>query len=854
MKKINAFFISLFLIALLSACQNVERIKYIEDNPDLTMGSIRFLPSSGEIHLDDSIELILPENAADAALYYEIAVGTECLDPTEASTKYTGPFTLSDKGLSAENDDFITLKVLAVKSGFARLMTTQYWRFSDGSAAVIDNNAYLKSVTISSPVSNVYFAFSPETYVYDDIKVPNTVGVVNIDYEKFNTNATVETSPSSLKSIQLNMGESTMVTLTVTSADKTTKKRYTFNIYRAYNDEVVKSNNAELISLSVTGASISFDPSKVTYEVQLPNSTEKTSVKYTLSDSKAKVVSDPSDLENISLQAGNTKTVTIKVTAEDGITTKTYTISIYRQRAESEKSADATLKSLSVTGAELQFNSSTTDYNVRIDSEGTVSVKYEKNHPGATVITIPSNVDVISVPEGGTTTVTITVTAENEVATKTYKINLRKPAGSTKSNNANLASIQLSAGSLPFDAETTDYSVVVDNSVLQITVSASAADSKATVNISPSQPVSLTAGSVTKITITVTAEDGSFKEYTISVTRKTDSSGNWGGQSEGALKTEYYWTNKDGAVGTSKTISSWSDWTEKEKIAQSAAYDDPRTWRGIQEVSYDAYALYAAWDSSNLYLMVELTNIVGQMANGNGFMWHDYAASDNACWWNRNIPLGFAFNTGIGVTANSPAMANNDVVWGGINFTDEYGFDVMMYHSSKWGNDDNKGGAFQGVGEPFFGKTTSSGEFSYDSPYCKSYKDLGIEIHFKDGCAVSKQVYYEATPKGNRAESRQTGQSLVDSTNYKAVTPDGRCTSYWYKIPFTALGIDRTYLENTGIGVRQLTTGGGSLMDCIPWDVSMVDVANDPCSQDESTSAEKEDTDELTTPYARIGH
>ena len=48
---------------------------------------------------------------------------------------------------------------------------------------------------------------------------------------------------------------------------------------------------------------------------------------------------------------------------------------------------------------------------------------------------------------------------------------------------------------------------------------------------------------------------------------------------------EYYWTNKNGAVGTNKTISDWSDWTEAERIVQNAAYDDPRTWKGHQEVS-----------------------------------------------------------------------------------------------------------------------------------------------------------------------------------------------------------------------------------------------------------------------------
>jgi hypothetical protein len=78
--------------------------------------------------------------------------------------------------------------------------------------------------------------------------------------------------------------------------------------------------------------------------------------------------------------------------------------------------------------------------------------------------------------------------------------------------------------------------------------------------------------------------------------------------------------------------------------------------------------------------------------------------------------------------------------------------------------------------------------------------------------------------------------------------------SYWYTIPLKSLGIDKAHIESKGIGIRQLTTNGGSLMDCSPWDVSMVDVATDPCSDDASTSAEKEDVDDITSAQARVGH
>ena len=42
-------------------------------------------------------------------------------------------------------------------------------------------------------------------------------------------------------------------------------------------------------------------------------------------------------------------------------------------------------------------------------------------------------------------------------------------------------------------------------------------------------------------------------------------------------------------------------------------------------------------------------------------------------------------------------------------------------------------------------------------------------------------------------------------------------------------------------------------MDCLPYDLSMADNAAMPYSKDKSTSAEKEDSDHITVPMARVG-
>ena len=120
-------------------------------------------------------------------------------------------------------------------------------------------------------------------------------------------------------------------------------------------------------------------------------------------------------------------------------------------------------------------------------------------------------------------------------------------------------------------------------------------------------------------------------------------------------------------------------------------------------------------------------------------------------------------------------------------------------------------------------------------------------------CQVSSTVNFESTPTDNRATSGQSGEDLMESETYTSVETNDLDMSYWYTIPLATLGIDKAYIQSNGIGVRQLTPNGGSLMDCLPWDVSMVDNATEPCSDDESTSHEKEDTDTITSAQARVG-
>ena len=838
MKKISAFFLAIFFMALLS-CSPEQDTKTIIITPPELMSYVTCTIPSGKITVADKIGLNAPQNATDATLYYEISVGADCPQPTTASSKkYTGEITLSSAGLTPADDDFITLKVLAVKKGFEDGIWTFHWRFSDGSTPILDKDAHLKSVSASGNEAD--FGFKSDIFVYNDIKVANDVEKISIDYEKSNKDATVETYPTSLKDIPLTAGRTTLVTFTVTSSDKSTLKRYSFNIYRVGKGEnPIKSKDCFLSNLSVKGdTTIAFDKNKENYEAKVANSVATTSVTYLLSSNKAQVTTIPASLDNISLTAGQTTDVSITVTAEDPNYTKTYKVSIYREPAGSF-SADATLKALSVTGGSLSFSPATKDYEVTIPSSyaGAVSVTYEKNHIGATVTTVPVNLDNISIAPGTTETVSILVTAEDNVTTEAYTVKIKRDSV-ILDNNANLSGITLSDGSLSFNAATTEYDVVVENAVSSITVTATAESAKATVVVDPSGSVSLTAGAKTSITIYVTAEDGTPKTYTVNVTRQN---GGITPPPPPPPAGEYYWTNKDGAVGINKTITidgDASDWSENMKIAQGAAWDVANHWKGGHEnCVLDTVGLYAAWDDTNLYVAWQMVNTTDTWSReGDGPLSDGGRVLD--------VPLILALSVDSSKVKMSNKITKGDFIWGnkGLEFTTHV--DNLLYMSGK-----------AGLGTPsLFKAVDANGNTNYEEG-CLGFKENNIS--YKMAETNINSTIWGLNSSDDPSDVNNPDADWVDYKVFAGASGTHKTTYdsfYEISIPLSVLDITKAQLESKGIGAMLVATRGESALDCIPFDsAAMLDNATGDYGSDPSTSHEKDDVDNITVPFARIG-
>ena len=115
-------------------------------------------------------------------------------------------------------------------------------------------------------------------------------------------------------------------------------------------------------------------------------------------------------------------TVEVMVTAEDGTTMETYTVTV------TVLSSDATLESLTLSGLELApvFDPATTAYTATVDaSVEATTVSATATHPSATImgdgempLTVGENtVEVMVTAEDGTTTMTYTVTVTVLMAT-----------------------------------------------------------------------------------------------------------------------------------------------------------------------------------------------------------------------------------------------------------------------------------------------------------------------------------------------------------------------------------------------------------------------------------------------------
>ena len=195
-------------------------------------------------------------------------------------------------------------------------------------------------------------------------------------------------------------------TFTVTAEDGVTAKTYTVTVSFT---EAPKSNDANVSSVTVAGVEATAGENN-TYTVTLPYGTDVTAGSFVI------VTSDAGATVGALTNEGNVWTFT--VTAEDGVTSKTYTVTV--SFTEAPKSNDAGVSSITVAGFKAVAGANNS-YTVTVPY-GTVvktgSFVIVTRHPRATVSALTNTRNIWS----------FTVTAEDGVTTAVYTVTVNTAA------------------------------------------------------------------------------------------------------------------------------------------------------------------------------------------------------------------------------------------------------------------------------------------------------------------------------------------------------------------------------------------------------------------------------------------
>lgn len=346
------------------------------------------------------------------------------------------------------------------------------------------------------------------------------------------------------------------------------------------------------------------------------------------------------------------------------------------------------------------------------------------------------------------------------------------------------------------------------------------------------------------VTISVSAKnDYGTTNQSITLTKK-ESSVVGGGGDDGSTtpaETGKYGTNPDGKVGKKATITidgDASDWSEDMLIAQGAAWDVANHWKGGHEnCVLDTYSLYGAWDDDNLYIGWQMVNTTDTWSRpGDGPLSDGGRVLD--------VPLILALSIDKTSTKMSNKNTSGGSIWGqkmGLEFTTHV--DRLLYMSGK-----------PGLGEPaMFSAVDDQGNTNYTDGMVGFAKG-GIEYKMATTCISSSIIGLNASD--DPQDCYDDGADWVDYKTYQGSqgVHDTQFDSFYeIKIPLETLGIDSNYLTTNGIGAMLVATRGESALDCIPHDPSMLDNVTGDYSSDPSTSAEKDDIDNISVPFAKIG-
>ena len=221
------------------------------------------------------------------------------------------------------------------------------------------------------------------------------------------------------------------IVLLVTAADRETMKTYTVTVARA--EAATPSTGAVLSGLTLSGVDIgTFDAATTEYTASVGNDVDETTVTPATNDDRATYViklGGVADADGVIPLVVGSNVIAIEVTAEDGETAKTYTVTV--TRAAPPLSKDATLSGLTLSGAPFAFDQAIESYEVSVGHEvEQTTITAETNDEDASyevaLVLSASYEDGTVGLAVGANLIVLLVTAADGETTKTYTVTVTR--------------------------------------------------------------------------------------------------------------------------------------------------------------------------------------------------------------------------------------------------------------------------------------------------------------------------------------------------------------------------------------------------------------------------------------------
>ena len=381
---------------------------------------------------EDGNSVSLSPSFASQTASYATSVGGDTDNIT------VGP-TLSDSGASyvikldgvTDSDGTVSLtvgsNVITVEVTAQDNQTTRTYTVTVTRSAPLSSDATLSALALSG-VDFGTFESSRASYT---ATVANSVTQTTVTPEVNDSGASylikLDGVTDSDGTVSLAVG-SNVITVEVTAQDRQTARTYTVTVTRA----APPSTDATLGALTLSGVNFgTFRSGTTSYTATVGNSRTQTTVSPTVNHSGASYViklDGVTDSDGIVSLAVGRNVITVRVTAQDGQTTRTYILTLTRSAA---LSSDATLSALALSGVDFgTLDSSTVSYTATVAnsvSETTVA-PIVNNSNASYVIKLGGEIDAdgtVSLTVG-INIITVEVTAQDGQTTRTYTVTVTR--------------------------------------------------------------------------------------------------------------------------------------------------------------------------------------------------------------------------------------------------------------------------------------------------------------------------------------------------------------------------------------------------------------------------------------------